>query len=50
MVDGKLATNGKENMSVFGPHFDHVYNNHQPVDPTVLTDIPHHPTLLKLTP
>ncbi len=28
MADGKLATNGKENMSVFGPHFNQVLNNH----------------------
>jgi hypothetical protein len=47
MANGKLATNGKENMAVFGPHFDHVFNfnNHCPVDPTILTDIPQHPTL-----
>jgi hypothetical protein len=48
MMDGKLATNGKENMSVFGPHFDRVYNIHQPVDPTVLTNVPQHPTLFKI--
>jgi hypothetical protein len=48
MVDGKLATNGKENMSVFGPHFNRVLNNHQPVDPTVLTDVPQHPTLSEI--
>jgi hypothetical protein len=45
MANGKLATNGKENMAVFGPHFDRVFNNHCPVDPTILTDIPQCPTL-----
>jgi hypothetical protein len=32
MANGKLATNGNENMVVFGPHFDRVFNNHRPVD------------------
>ena len=45
MADGKLASNGKENMAVFGPHFDRVFNNHHPVDPTILSDIPQHPIL-----
>ncbi len=41
IADGKLATNGKEKMSVFGPHFNWLLKNHQPVNPTVLTDVPH---------
>ncbi len=45
MANGKLATNEKENMAVFGPHFDHVFNNHRPVDPTILANIPNYPTL-----
>ncbi len=45
MANGKLANNGEENMAVFGPHFDCVFNNYHPVDPTILTDIPQHPTL-----
>jgi hypothetical protein len=45
MANGKLATNSKENMAVFGPHFDHVFNNQCPVDQTILNDIPQHPTL-----
>jgi hypothetical protein len=45
MANGELATNGKENMAVFGPHFDRVFNNHRPVNPTILTDIPQCPTL-----
>jgi hypothetical protein len=43
MADGKLASNGKGNMTVFGPHFDCVFNNHRPVDPTILNDIPQRP-------
>ncbi len=46
MTDGKLASNGKENMTVFGPHFDRVFNNdHRPVDPTILNNIPQRPIL-----
>jgi hypothetical protein len=45
MTDGKLLSNDKENMTVFGPHFDHVFNNHRPVDPTILDDIPQCPIL-----
>ena len=28
MANGKPATNDKENMAVFGPHFEQVFNNH----------------------
>jgi hypothetical protein len=45
MANGKLATNSKENMAVFEPHFDRVFNNQCPVDQTILNIIPHHPTL-----
>jgi hypothetical protein len=45
MANGKLATNGKENMAVFGPHFGRVFNNHCPVNPTILAHIPQRPTL-----
>ena len=45
MTDGKIATHGKENMVVFGPHFVRVFNNHHPVDLTILDDIPQRPTL-----
>ncbi len=45
MADGKIATNGKENMAVFGPHFERVFNNHRPVNLTILTDVPQRPTL-----
>jgi len=36
LKNGKLASNAKENMSVFGMHFDKVLNNHRPVDRSVL--------------
>ena len=36
LENGKLASNAKENMSVFGAHFHKVLNNHRPVDHTVL--------------
>jgi hypothetical protein len=45
MANGRPATNGKENMEVFGPHFKRVFNNHRPVNPTILADIPQRPTL-----
>ena len=45
MANGKPATNGKENMAVFGPHFERVFNNHRPVDPTILDEIPQRPIL-----
>ncbi len=45
MADGKIATNGKENIAVFSPHFEGVFNNRRPVDLTILTDVPQRPTL-----
>jgi hypothetical protein len=36
LENGKLASNARENGSVFGTHFDKVLNNHQPVDRSVL--------------
>ena len=45
MANGKPATNGKENMAVFGPHFERVFNNHRPVDPSVLDEILQRPIL-----
>ena len=32
-------------MAVFGPHFERVFNNHRPVDSTILDEIPQHPIL-----
>ncbi len=48
MPNGKIATNGKENMSVFGPHFERVFNNHRPVDLTILDKITQCPVLSEL--
>ncbi len=48
MLNGNIATNGKENMSVFGPHFERIFNNHRPVDLTILDKITQHPVLSKL--
>jgi hypothetical protein len=39
--NGKLASNAKENMSVFGMHFHKVLNNHRSVNSTVLDLIKH---------
>ena len=36
LENGELASNARENMSVFGVHFHKVLNNHQPVNHTVL--------------
>jgi hypothetical protein len=43
--NGDLATNAKENMSVFSMHFHKVLNNHRPVDDSVLDLIPQKPCL-----
>jgi hypothetical protein len=48
LPDRSFASNSKQNMSVFGPHFTKVYNNHQPVDFEVLNHIPQHKTLLEI--
>jgi len=45
MANGKIATTSKENMEVFGPHFDSVFNNHRPVDFTILDAISQCPIL-----
>ena len=36
LENGNLASNAKENISVFGMHFSKVLNNHQPVNRSVL--------------
>jgi hypothetical protein len=40
-----LASNAKENMSVFGMHFHKVLNNHRPVNNSVLNLIKQKPCL-----
>ena len=48
LPDGTKATNFAENMSVFGPHFSNVFNNHRPINPDILQHIPQHRTLWEL--
>ena len=36
LENGELASNPRENMTVFGAHFHKVLENHQPVDHTIL--------------
>ncbi len=48
MANGKPATNGKETMTVFGPHFKQVFNNHCHFDPNILDEIPQWPILHKI--
>ncbi len=48
MENGKLVSSAKENMSVFGPHFERVYNNHRPVDLSILEEVPQRPTMLDI--
>jgi hypothetical protein len=43
-----LAINAAENKSVFSPHFNRVYNNHQATDPTLIEQVPQHRTLWEL--
>jgi hypothetical protein len=45
MENGTLASNAKENISVFGMHFHKVLNNHRPVNTTVLNLIQQKPRL-----
>ena len=45
MPNGYIATNGKKNMSVFGSHFECVFNSHHPVDLTNLDKIAPCPVL-----
>jgi len=46
LKNGKLASNAKENMSVFGMHFDKVLNNHRPVDRSVLNLLEQKPCMM----
>ena len=46
--DGSIATNAKENLSVFGPHFSKVLDNERTTDKTVLDLIPQRPKVRHL--
>ena len=41
----ELASNTKENMSVFSLHFHNILNSHRPVDKSILDLIPQKPCL-----
>ncbi len=45
LENGDLASNAKENISVFGMHFHKVLNNHRPIDNSVLNIIKQKPCL-----
>ncbi len=40
LPDGSLASSSTKNTAVFGPHFEQVFSNHQPVDLSILDLIP----------
>jgi hypothetical protein len=40
LPDGLCASNALENMSVFSPHFNQVYNTHRATNPTLLDQVP----------
>jgi hypothetical protein len=48
LPDGSRATNASENMSVFAPHFDRVYNAKRATDPTILAQVPQRCTMWEL--
>jgi len=48
LPDGSRATNASENMSVFAPHFDRVYNAKRATDPTILAQVPQRRTMWEL--
>jgi hypothetical protein len=48
LPDGTQATNASDNMSVFAPHFQRVYNNHRPVDLRFVEQVPQRRTLWEL--
>ena len=48
LPDGSRATNASENMSVFAPHFDQVYNAKRATDPTLLAQVPQRRTMWEL--
>ena len=48
LPNGNKATNASENMEVFGPHFHNVFNNHRPMDSTVLEHVPQRRTMWEL--
>ncbi len=48
LPDGMRATNASKKISVFGPHFNRVFNNHCPVNSSVLQHLPQCCTMWEL--
>ena len=48
LTNGELVTTDAEKTSVMGPHLEKVYRNHQPVDWSVLQEIPQRHFMLEL--
>jgi hypothetical protein len=48
LPDGSRASNNLDNMSVFSPHFNRVYNTHHATNPTLLNQVPQRCTLWEL--
>jgi hypothetical protein len=48
MANDKVATNGKDNMAVFGPLERRVFNNYRPINTTIVTKVPKRPILFEL--
>ncbi len=48
LPDGTLASNSSENMAIFGPHFERVFSNHQPVNLSILDLIPQWEQLMEI--
>ncbi len=48
LPDGSLASSSSDNMAVFGPHFERVFSNHQPVNFSILDLIPQQEQLMEI--
>ncbi len=48
LPNGTLDSNSSEKMAVFGPHFERVFSNHQPVDLSILDLIPQQEQLMEI--
>jgi hypothetical protein len=48
LENGELASNARENMSVFTAHFHNVLNNHRPIDHTVLDLLQQKPCMMPI--
>ena len=46
--NGTLVSNSSKIMAVFGPHFECVFSNHQPVDLSILDLIPQQEQLMEI--